>query len=104
MKRFYDSKGNNIANEVNGHLHSTKGKNIGHLMSNYHFFIDRKGYYLGEIILENRLVYQKNHPYKSTSFGDYGDYGNVGDYGNPGNIGGISLPYGYEDIPVDKLK
>lgn len=58
-------------------------------MKDYNFFIDMNGYYLGEIVLENRLMYRLNNGYQNTSFGNYGNYGNVGNYGNPGNHGSI---------------
>lgn len=104
MKFLFDSKGKHIANEVNGQLHSTSGKNIGHFLSNYNFFIDMKGKYLGEIIYENRLLYKKNNGYGGTNFGVYGNYGNVGNYGNPGNYGSIRTISGYRDVESEKLK
>lgn len=104
MKYLFDSKGNHIANEVNGQLHATTGQNIGHFLPNYNFFIDMDGYYLGEIILENRLMYQTNNDFKNTCFGNYGNYGNVGNYGNPGNYGSVGIIGGYKDVDKDKLK
>ena len=104
MKFLFDSKGKHIANEVNGQLHAPTGQNIGHFLPNYGFFIDMRGYYLGEIILENRLMKKRNNGYGSTCFGSYGNYGNIGNYGNPGNYGSIGNVSGYEDLDKDKLK
>lgn len=57
-----------------------------------------RGNYLGEIVHNNRLMYNISSSYKSTNFGSYGDYGNVGNYGNPGNYGSVGMIGGYRDI------
>lgn len=103
MQFLFNSRGKHIANEVNGQLHATTGKNIGHFLSQYGFFIDMRGHYLGHIVMGNRLMEQLNNPYKNTNFGVYGNYGNVGNYGNPGNQGSIGMIGGYKDIEPDKL-
>jgi len=103
MKYLFNSRGQHIANEVNGQLHARSGKNIGHYLQNEKIFIDIRGHYLGEIIHNNRLVHARNSPYRSLNFGVYGNYGNAGNYGNPGNTGAISLPSGYEDINIHLL-
>lgn len=104
MKFLFDSHGKHIANFVNGQLHSTSGKNIGHYLENYNIFIDMSGRYLGEIIFENRLLNNTQTPWRGTNFGVYGNYGNVGNYGNPGNYGSIGHIPGYSNIEIDKLK
>lgn len=104
MKFLFDYKGNHIANVVNGELHGTTGKNIGHLMRYYNFFIDMKGKYLGEIIYKNRFLFNKNIACQSINFGVYGNLGNVGNYCNPGNYGSIETISGYSDIEIEKLK
>ena len=95
MKFLFNSKGKHIANLVNDQLHAPTGQNIGHFLKNYNIFIDMSGRYLGEIIFENRLMYNTASPYRSTNFGCYGSYGN---YGNPGNYGYIGTIAGYRDI------
>lgn len=100
---LFNSRGQHIANEKDGQLHSTKGLNIGHYRENEQIFIDMNGRYLGEIVQDDRLVYNRNSPYRSMNFGIYGNHGNIGNYGNPGNCGIVSLPSGFEDIPIEKL-
>lgn len=100
MEYLFNSKGRHIANFVNGQLHSPKGKNIGHYLKQYEIFIDMKGKYLGEIVHQNRLMYNRSSPHKSTNYGIYGNYGNVGNYGNPGNYGSIGSISGYDDINI----
>jgi hypothetical protein len=95
---LFNSKGQHIANFVNGQLHSPGGQNIGHYREHENIFIDMRGRYLGEIIYNNRLMNNNNSPYKNINFGIYGNYGNVGNYGNPGNYGSIGSISGYKDI------
>lgn len=103
MKCLFDSKGYHIANFVNNQLHATTGENVGHYLENYKVFIDMQGRYLGEIVYENRLMYNVNSPYQNMNFGVFGDYGNIGNYGNPGNCGTTGTVSGYVDIPIEKL-
>lgn len=103
MRFLFNSRGKHIANLVNGQLHSPRGKNIGHLMQNHGIFIDMRGKYLGEIVLSDRLMYQRGSPHRGVSYGSYGNYGNVGNYGNPGNHGSIGTLAGYADVETPWL-
>jgi hypothetical protein len=103
MQYLFNSRGQHIANFVNGQLHAPTGQNIGHYLESQSIFIDMQGRYLGEIISENRLMYRRNSPHRSVNYGSYGNYGNVGNYGNPGNYGSIGTPGGFEDVPGEKL-
>ncbi|MDD2371607.1 MAG: hypothetical protein PHQ32_06370 [Firmicutes bacterium] len=98
MEYLFNSKGKHIANLVNEHLYAPSGKNIGHFLSNEKILINMQGKYLGEIVQRNRLLYNKNSPYRNVNFGSYGNYGNVGNYGNPGNFGSIGILSGYNDV------
>jgi hypothetical protein len=103
MEYLFNSKGQHIANFVNGQLHAPNGPNIGHHMESQGIFIDMHGRYLGEIVSENRLLFRRNSPHRSANYGNYGNYGNVGNYGNPGNHGSIGIPSGFEDVSPDQL-
>ena len=103
MEYLFNSRGKHIANEVDGQLHAPGGRNIGHYLENQRIFIDMRGRYIGEIIMDDRLMRQRSSPYKSVNFGIHGNYGNVGNYGNPGNHGSIGSIGGYEDIQEDLL-
>lgn len=103
MKYLFNSKGQHVANEVSGQLHATTGQNIGHFLSDYNFFIDMNGHYLGKIILENRLMFRSGNGYNSTCFGNYGNYGNVGNYANPGNHGSVGQISGYIDMSKSQI-
>lgn len=97
MKYIFNSKGKHIANFVNGQLHAPSGKNIGHYLQDKNIFIDMHGKYLGEIIMNERLMYKINSPYILI---DFGNYGNAGNYGNPGNHGTIGSISGYKDVSI----
>jgi hypothetical protein len=103
MKYLFDSHGHHIANLVGEQLHAPRGQNIGHLMAQENIFIDMHGRYLGEIVYDDRLLYNQSSPYRSTNFGNYGNYGNIGNYGNPGNTGAIGRIAGYTDLHADWL-
>lgn len=103
MKFLFDSKGRHLANFVNGQLHGPSGRNIGHYLGNHLIFIDVRGHYLGEIVNDNRLLYNRQSPHLNTNFGIYGNYGNVDNYGRPGRYSVISIPGGFQDIHADWL-
>ena len=103
MEFLFNSKGQHIANFVNGQLHAPTGQNIGHFLEAQGIFIDMSGRYLGEIVQKNRLMYNRSSPYKNVNYGNYGNYGNVGNYGNPGNYGNIGTIGGYEDVATPWL-
>lgn len=100
MQYLFNSKGTHIANFVNDQLYAPFGENIGHYMKNNGIFIDMRGKYLGEIVLNDRLMYNTHSPYHSISYGVYGNYGNIGNYGNPGNRGEIGAIGGYRDVDL----
>ena len=103
MDYLFDSKGRHIANLRNGQLHAPSGRNIGHYLDAHDIFIDMSGRYLGEVVLENRLLYRTNSTHQSVSYGNYGNYGNIGNYGNPGSYGSIGMIAGFVDVPLEKL-
>lgn len=103
MTYLFDSNGQHIANEVNGQLYATTGQNIGHYLETTNFFIDMEGYYLGEIIFENRLLFRLNNGYQNVCYGNYGNYGNAGNYGNPGNHGSFGHVGGFRDLDKSKI-
>ena len=103
MEFLFNSNGQHIANFVNGQLYAPSGQNIGHYLENQNIFIDMSGRYLGEIIQNNRLMYNRSSSHKNVNYGSYGNYGNVGNYGNPGNYGSIGSIGGYVNIETPWL-
>jgi len=103
MKFLFNSLGDHIVIERNGQLYAPSGKNIGHYIESKKIFIDMKGFYLGEIVATNRLLYRIDNAYINTCFGAYGDYENIGNYGNRWNCGSIGQVSGFEDIVAERL-
>lgn len=103
MTFLFDSRSGHFANLVNDQLHAPGGSNIGHLMKKEGIFIDMQGRYLGEIVMNDRLMYNRSSGYRGTNFGNYGNYGNVGNYGNPGNYGSVGSIGGDEDVDPTRL-
>ncbi len=103
MEFLFNSRGQHIANFVNGQLHSPRGPNIGHFLESQNIFIDMHGRYLGEKIMKNRLMFNRVSMHRGVNYGNYGNYGNAGNYGNPGNYGNIGSIAGYQDIPTPWL-
>ena len=98
IEYLFDSKGCHIANFINDQLYAPTGENIGHYLEKEKIFIDFKGHYVGEIVLDNRLMYNRASPYKSKKFVRYGDSGNVGSYGRAKVLRKSCVVYGYDDV------
>lgn len=103
MRYLFNSKGQHVANSLNQRLYAPNGKNIGHYLEKEKVFIDLKGHYLGELVQENRLLYNAAAAIKNSSLGLYGDYGSIGNYGDPGNYGRIGLAAGFQDVSAPWL-
>lgn len=67
MQRLFSSTGKHIANFVSGQLHAPTGQNIGHYLEQQQIFIDMMGRYLGEIVQENRLMFNRQSPYRGVN-------------------------------------
>ena len=104
MNFLFNSKGQHIANFVQGkRLHAPTGENIGHYLEDKKIFIDMEGQYLGEIVFNDRLMYNRSSQYRSTNYGNHGNFGNAGNHGNPGNHGSIGTVGGFDDVQADWL-
>ncbi len=97
MIHLYNSEGYHIATEFQGHLYSVDGENIGHFASDQNLFIDLKGFYLGEIISTNRLVYNTKNKYIGLDFGEIGEQWGINN-DEQDEIDEIRLPSNYRDI------
>src|SRR3954447_26588725 len=104
MQYLYNSDGYHIANFVNGELYTPAGHNIGHYLSRERIFIDMHGRYLGEIVRNDRLLYNLSSRYRSTTFSANATRSSVGNYGDPGKQNNIGHFSGYEDVPESRLR
>ena len=60
MEFLFDSKSHNIANLVNNQLQAPNGQHIGNYLKN-DILVDMSGSYIGEIVQNNRLMYNEKH-------------------------------------------
>lgn len=104
MEYLFNSQGKHIANCVNGELHAPTGQNIGHYLKAEKIFIDMRGHYLGEIVRNNRLLFNRQNQHESITYSTSGNHGNAGTFSDPGTQSSIGSISGYEDIPEDRLK
>jgi hypothetical protein len=58
---LFDSESQNIANLVNNQLNSPYGEHIGTYLEEDNILVDTAGRYLGEIVQNNRLMYNVNY-------------------------------------------
>jgi hypothetical protein len=98
IEYLFDSKGRHIANFINDQLYAPTGENIGHYLEKEKIFIDFNGRYVGEIVLDNRLMYNRASPYKAKQFARYGDSGDVCSYGKAKVLRKACVVYGYDDV------
>jgi hypothetical protein len=104
MQYLFDSDGNHIANFANGELYARTGYNIGHYLPAQRIFIDMRGRYLGEIVRNNRLLYNVSSRYRQTTFSANATRSSIGNYGNPGKQNNIGRLMGYENVPKSRLR
>jgi hypothetical protein len=103
MTRYFNSRGQHIANESGGRLYAPGGRNIGRYVESARVFVDISGRYLGELVSGDRLMSNRSSGHRSTNFGNAGSAGSIGSAGSPGNIGSIGSIGGYEDIEPERL-
>jgi hypothetical protein len=103
MQLLFDSQGQFIASEEGGHLHSKAGGNIGHYRRGERIFIDLLGRYLGEVVLGNRLLDNRQSPFRKVGFAVQGTFDGIGAIGNPGSAGAIEPLDGYSDVATARL-
>ena len=103
MQYLFDSTGQPIAIWMNDQLYTPAGRYIAHYMVSLNIFIDRQGYYLGEILYQNRLLNRIHHAYRHVCFGSPGDYGNIDSNRQPASLGGIRQVPGFRDVEHCRL-
>ena len=100
MKYLFNLHGVHIANEVNDQLYTDKGVHVGHFLMDYEIFIDLKGYYLGEIVFENRLLFKSDSIYKKFCFGNHGKFKSIEFLGMPGCLGIVVQYLCYKNVAL----
>ena len=100
---LFDSRGKLIVIDYNWQLYCPKGQHIGRYVPQNEFYIDCYGCYLGEIVLQDRLLFNTKNPYQSLNFGRCGDFGTI-EVKNPDlSKFSITKPHGFLNIPIERL-
>lgn len=97
---LYDSDGKHVAVAYKGALYLPDGKNIARWDDGLEAFLDRKGWYLGQIVQGNRLARDVTWQFKHMNFGDRGNEGNRSGWQRQSDEIRTLLDSGWEDIEI----
>lgn len=95
---LYDSDGKHIAVAYKGALYLPDGKNLARWDDGLEAFLDRKGWYLGQIVQGNRLARDLTWQFRHMNFGDRGNEGNRSGFTNQPDESRVLLDSGWEDV------
>lgn len=98
---LYDSSGRNIAVAYKGALFTPDGECIGRYMEEFQVFLDKRGWYLGHIVDENRLACERGWAFRHLNFGDRGNEGNHTGWGTSADISRTCFDYGFDDVNLE---
>lgn len=97
---LFDSDGKHVAVVSSGGLFTADGKNLGRWDESLEAFIDRKGWYLGQIVDGNRLARDTNWQFKHMNFGDKGNEGNRSGFSRQSDIERTTFDKYFEDVEL----
>ena len=97
---LYNSRGEHIAVAFEGHIYTPHGKHLGRWLDQLNAFVDREGWYFGEIVEENRLARDPNWLYRQMSFGNKGNEGDRAGWPGEPDTHPVVLERGYEDVKI----
>ncbi|MBX9688499.1 MAG: hypothetical protein K2X27_17450 [Candidatus Obscuribacterales bacterium] len=95
---LYNSKGEHVAVAYKAGLYSPQGENIGRLLEDFDVYLDRSGWYLGQIVDGNRLARDLTWKHRDLNFGDRGNEGNCSGWGRSPDIERTFFDRGFEDV------
>lgn len=96
---LYNSKGEHVAMEIDGHLYSPNGKYAGYWSQDMEAYISKEGRYLGQVVEENRLGADPNWQFRHLTFSK-GYEGDRAGWSRQADIHRVFLPYGFEDVEL----
>ncbi len=100
MKHLFDSKGRHIANLDGTDLYAPGGRHVGRQVQEG-VFADLEGKYLGEVVSDDRLVYDPASPHLGTNFGAVAERRFFGTIAPPREYAGILMQNGRVDLDPD---
>lgn len=97
---LFDSDGKHVAVAYKGALFLPDGRNIARWDDGLEAFLDRKGWYLGQIVQGNRLARDVTWQFRHMNFGDRGNEGNRSGWMRQSDEIRILLESGFEDVEI----
>ncbi len=97
---LFNSKGEHVATACDAALYTPEGRNVGRWNEDLCVYLDRSGWYLGQIVEENRLAKDSTWQYRHMNFGEKGNEGDRAGWGRCPDIGPAILPYGFDDVKI----
>ncbi|HEY9871692.1 MAG TPA: hypothetical protein V6D08_21220 [Candidatus Obscuribacterales bacterium] len=99
-RHLYNSKGRHIATEHHGLIYTPEGRFAGRWSEELGVFLDKHGWYLGDIIEDNRLARYALWEYRQVNFGTRGSESDRPGWDRQRDVRPIVLPKDYEDVEV----
>jgi hypothetical protein len=99
-RHLYNSKGRHIATEYHGLIYTPEGRFVGRWSDELGVFLDKQGWYLGEMIEDNRLARYTLWEYRQVNFGTRGSDGDRPGWERRRDVRPVVLPNDYEDVEV----
>lgn len=96
---LFNSRGEHIAMELNGHLYNPDGKYIGSWNADMEAYITKDGRYLGQVVEQDRLAKDPSWRFRHLSFGR-GYEGNRTGWRKIPDIPRVILPFGMQDVDI----
>jgi hypothetical protein len=98
-RALFNSRGEHVAMELDGHLYSPEGKYIGYWSADMEAYISKDGHYIGQVVEEDRLARDPSWRFKNLTFGR-GYEGDRRGWHRVGDTYRVTLPYGLEDADI----
>lgn len=96
---LFNSRGENVAVELKGHLYTPDGKYMGSWNADMEAYIGKDGRYLGHIVENDRLAKETAWRFRHLSFGR-GYEGDRTGWRRAADVQRVLLPHGFEDVDV----
>ena len=97
---LFDSDGKHIAVAYKGALFLPDGKNIARWDDGLEAFLNRQGWYFGQIVQGNRLAKDDSWQFRHMNFGDRGNEGNSSGFLRQSDESRVLLDKGWSDVEL----
>jgi len=97
-----NSKGKHIATQVGRLLYTPSGRYLASWLEDLEVFVDKRGWYIGRIIDDNRLERETNWKFRNINFGKQSSAGDLPGWNSQPDIDYFQLSPGCEDVKLDE--